>query len=218
MRPIFANWHGGAAPLRGPRSYPRLRSSSGYGPSSSLIKPTKRSGTLLNAKKPTPTAWSPVGADRGSFRRWPTIAVVLDHGVAGPLRAAWLRPRQTDLIPDKGQFRSRFPPSAQLSAIVVRQRFFGIFWPFFLAGSERLRDNRRMTDAAHNQHSATAARAIATARGPSRSSPPVQKCCAEMMSVSVARIRKNRCRTTIAERMVETRAGTALYRGSGRFV
>src|SRR5215469_11578865 len=42
--------------------------------------------------------------------------------------------------------------------------------------------------------------------GPSRSSPPVQKCCAEMMSVSVARIQKNRCRTTIAERMVETRA------------
>jgi hypothetical protein len=33
------------------------------------------------------------------------------------------------------------------SAIVVRQRFFGIFWPLFLAGSERLRDNRRMTDA-----------------------------------------------------------------------
>ena len=25
------------------------------------------------------------------------------------LRAAWLRPKQTDLVPDKGQFRSRFP-------------------------------------------------------------------------------------------------------------
>ena len=37
----------------------------------------------------------------------------------------------------------------------IRQRFFGIFWPLFLAGSERLRDNRRMTDAAHNQHSET---------------------------------------------------------------
>jgi len=34
----------------------------------------------------------------------------------------------------------------------------------------------------------------------------VQKCCAEMMSVSVAGIPKNRCRTTVAERMVETRA------------
>jgi hypothetical protein len=45
------------------------------------------------------------------------------------------------------------------SAIVVRQRFFGIFWPLFLAGSE---PNRRMTDAAHNQHSETRARAIAT--------------------------------------------------------
>ena len=45
----------------------------------------------------------------------------------------------------------------------IRQRFFGIFWPLFLAGSERLRDNRRMTDAAHNQHRKPAARAIATA-------------------------------------------------------
>jgi hypothetical protein len=49
------------------------------------------------------------------------------------------------------------------SAIVVRQRFFGMFWPLLLAGSERLRNNRRMTDAAHNQRSETAARAIATA-------------------------------------------------------
>ena len=49
------------------------------------------------------------------------------------------------------------------SATVVRQRFFGIFWPLFLAGSERLRDNRRITDAAHNQHSEPAVRAIATA-------------------------------------------------------
>ena len=30
-----------------------------------------------------------------------------------------------------------------------------IFWPLFLADSERLRDNRRMTEAAHNQHSET---------------------------------------------------------------
>ena len=41
--------------------------------------------------------------------------------------------------------------------------------------------------------------------GPNRSSPPVQKCCAEMMSVSVGDP-ENRCRTTIAEQMVETRA------------
>src|SRR5215472_3704491 len=33
---------------------------------------------------------------------------------------------------------------------------------------------------------------------------PVQKCCAEMTSVSVAGIPKNRCRTTVAEQMVET--------------
>ena len=31
------------------------------------------------------------------------------QGVAGLLRAAWLRPKQTDLVPGKGQFRSRFP-------------------------------------------------------------------------------------------------------------
>ena len=30
-----------------------------------------------------------------------------------------------------------------------------IFWPLFLADSERLRDNRRMTEASHNQHSET---------------------------------------------------------------
>jgi hypothetical protein len=34
--------------------------------------------------------------------------------VAGPLRAAWSRPKQTDLVSDKRQFRSRFPQSAQL--------------------------------------------------------------------------------------------------------
>jgi hypothetical protein len=33
--------------------------------------------------------------------------------------------------------------------------FSGYFGRFFLAGPERLRDNRRMTDAAHNQHSET---------------------------------------------------------------
>src|ERR1700745_1130970 len=54
-----------------------------------------------------------------------------------------------------------------------------------------------------------AAQAIATAPyqpGPAVSSPPVQKCCAEMMSVSVAGIPKNRCRTTVAEPIGETRA------------
>jgi hypothetical protein len=84
-----------------------------------------------------------------------------------------------------------------------------MFWPLFLASSERLRNNRRMTDAAHNQHSETRRpsdryRIVTTGR--SRSSPPVQKCCAEMMSVSVAGIQKNRCRTTVAEPIGETRA------------
>jgi hypothetical protein len=66
-----------------------------------------------------------------------------------------------------------------------------------------------MTDAAHNQHSETrrpSDRDRIVTPGPAVSSPPVEKCCAEMMSVSVAGIQKNRCRTTIAERMVETLA------------
>jgi hypothetical protein len=65
----------------------------------------------------------------------------------------WLK--QTDLIPVRGSSARRFGVSIIRSATVVRQRFFGMFWPLFLAGSERLRDNRRMTDAAHNQHSET---------------------------------------------------------------
>ena len=79
-----------------------------------------------------------------------------------------------------------------------------------------------MTDAAHNQHS--------EARPPERSrlhhnnraqpvsSPPVQKCCAEMMSVSVAGSPKNRCRSTVAERMGGNASGTALYRVPSRSV
>ena len=35
-------------------------------------------------------------------------------GTSPPLRAVWLRLKQTDLIPDKGQFRLAFPPSAQV--------------------------------------------------------------------------------------------------------
>jgi hypothetical protein len=57
---------------------------------------------------------------------------------------------------------------------VVRQRFFGMFWPLFLAGSERLRHNRRMTDAAHNQHSETrrpSDRDRTVTTGPSRFQP-----------------------------------------------
>ena len=46
--------------------------------------------------------------------------------VAGPLRAAWLRPKQTNLVPGKGQFLA-FQPSA--SAIVVRPLFFWIPQP-----------------------------------------------------------------------------------------
>src|SRR5215831_6220634 len=50
--------------------------------------------------------------------------------------------------------------------------------------------------------------------GPSRSSPPVQKCCAEMMSVSVAGIQKNCCRTTIPERSVRGGPAVKVYEGA----
>src|SRR6516165_5893722 len=76
-----------------------------------------------------------------------------------------------------------------------------------------------MRDAAHNQHSETrrpSDRDRIVTTGPSRfavSSPPVQKCCAEMMAVSVAGIQKNRCRTTVAEPIGETLAELPLIGG-----
>jgi hypothetical protein len=36
------------------------------------------------------------------------------HRSTEPQVPAWLRPKQTDMVPGKGQFRSRFPQSAQL--------------------------------------------------------------------------------------------------------
>ena len=71
-----------------------------------------------------------------------------------------------------------------------------------------------MTDAAHNQHSENqhsetrrpSDRDRIVTTGPSRFPPARPEVLPEMMSVSVAGIQKNRCRTTIAERMVETRA------------
>ena len=41
---------------------------------------------------------------------------------------------------------------------------------------------------------------------------------ASAMSVSVAKIPKNRCRTTVAEPIGENASGTALYRGPSRSV
>ena len=67
-----------------------------------------------------------------------------------------------------------------------------------------------MRDAAHNQHSETrrpSDRDRIVTTGPSRFQPARPEVLPEMMSaLSVAGIPKNRCRTTIAERMVETRA------------
>ena len=88
---------------------------------------------------------------RRAGRARPKICSAFCRSAAGGLVAAYRRPN-----PRERAVPLAFPRSA--SAIVVRQRFFGIFWPLFFAGSEWLRDNRRMTDAAHNQHSETVAR------------------------------------------------------------
>jgi hypothetical protein len=72
-----------------------------------------------------------------------------------------------------------------------------------------------MTDAAHNQDSETrrpSDRDHIVTTGPAVSSPPVQKCFADIMSVSVGGIPKNRCRTTVPARMVETRADLPFIR------
>ena len=77
-------------------------------------------------------------------------------------------------------------------------QFFRIFWPLFLARLGRLRDNRRMTDAAHNQHSENqhsetrcpSDRDRIVTTGPSRFQPARPEVLPEMMSVSVAGIPK----------------------------
>src|SRR6516162_805020 len=84
-----------------------------------------------------------------------------------------------------------------------------MFWPLFLAGSDRLRNNRRMTDAAHNQHSKTRCpsdrdRIVTTGAQPFPARP--SRSVALRMSGVGAGIPKNCCRTTIAERMMETLA------------
>ena len=80
------------------------------------------------------------------------VTIEGDAGIAFRCGRPGLWLKQTDLIPVRGSSAS---VSIIRSATVVRQRFFGMFWPLFLAGSDRLRNNRRMTDAAHNQHSKT---------------------------------------------------------------
>jgi hypothetical protein len=88
-----------------------------------------------------------------------------------------------------------------------------------LAGSERFRDNRRMTDAAHDQHSETrrpSDRDRVVTTGPSRclpARPEVLRC--DDVGVGCG-IQKNRCRTTIAEPIGGNASGTAVYRGPGR--
>src|SRR6516225_6037100 len=125
-------------------------------------------------------------------------------GTSPPLRAAWLRPKQTDLIPDKGQFRLAFPPSAQL--LLSDSDFSGSAQPtptssqrntsgragwngWARCGSRQL--GRRCPNAGYEPHPSCG-------DCPLTGSEPAKK--------SGQNIPKNRCRTTIAERMVETRA------------
>ena len=85
------------------------------------------SGLVHYVSPAASTLWQGMISATGSFAiAWPPQPLGM-----GRLRAAWSWLKQTDLIPDKGQFRSGFHHPR--SAIVVRQRFFGIFWPLFLA-------------------------------------------------------------------------------------
>ena len=73
-------------------------------------------------------------------------------------------PKQSDLIPGKGQFRLAFPQIG--SATVVRQRFFWIFWlrrigP--LATPERKQEVRPARSRSGGSYSAFAAGEIARA-------------------------------------------------------
>src|SRR6516165_9980167 len=104
----------------------------------------------------------------------------------------WLTP-QTDLVPDKGQFRSRFPPSAQL--LLSGNDFSGSAQPTRHHLSATLLDGR------------------AGAAGPDNAGYEPHPSCgdcpltgSEPAKKSGQNIPKNRCWTTIAERMVETRA------------
>jgi hypothetical protein len=45
---------------------------------------------------------------RGQIASYGLAVLSLLPSRFGPSRAAWLRPKQTDLVPGKGQFRSRF--------------------------------------------------------------------------------------------------------------
>jgi len=72
----------------------------------------------------------------------PVNSLLVNWQPWGLLRAAWLRPKQTDLVPGKGQFRSRFPHPLRYCCPTT------IFLdPQPTPTSSQLRDNRRMTDA-----------------------------------------------------------------------
>jgi len=122
-------------------------------------------------------------------------------------RAAWLRPKQTDLVPDKGQFRSRFHQPLSyccpttifrdprnrhrhhLSATLLDGRA-GNGWARLLRCG-RDRSGGGLPNAGYEPHQSCG-------DCPLTGSEPAKK--------SGQNIPKNRCRTTIAERLVETRA------------
>jgi len=69
--------------------------------------------------------------------------------------SAWSRPRETTCSPVKGSSASVSPNplSYCCPATIFRDILAALFWP--APSGYRERDNRRMTDAAHNQHSET---------------------------------------------------------------
>ena len=128
----------------------------------------------------------------------------------------WLTP-QTDLVPDKGQFRSRFPPSAQLR--LSGNDFSGSPQPT-PTSSQRNTSGRAGWK---RLGPVVTMRSRSLGRGfPNAGYEPHPSCgdcpltARSRATKSGQNIPKNRCRTTVAERMGGNASGTALYRGSGR--
>jgi hypothetical protein len=133
------------------------------------------------------------------------------------LPAAWLRPKQTDLVPGKRQFRSRFPPIRLSYGCPTT-----IFWipatdtdiisaqHFWTGGLETAGPG--CYDAVAIARTAVF-RMLVMSPHPSCGDCPLTARSRPKRAAKISR--KNRCRTTIAERMGENTSGTALWPGSG---
>jgi len=87
------------------------RPAAAYRDESALARPPPYA-TLLPRLLPTKNGEISRGDGLIEVGDWPAGSGYVSRGP--PVRAAWLRPKQTDLVPGEGQFRSRFPQSAQL--------------------------------------------------------------------------------------------------------